>query len=123
MTVPIQLDTSRPDWRRQARSTGKCKSCEAKILWMVWHDEAGNRDRWAPYDFETGALHHKDCPAREQYRTYREDPRPQAAAALPPSVSTPPTAVSMPHRVSQTTDRQLHEQLGLFGSPTRYGTD
>jgi hypothetical protein len=111
MPAPLQLDTSRPDWRRQARAQGTCKgaTCGAKILWVIT-DRDGGKERWTPYNYDDGRIHHSTCPDVE---SFKRDSRPAASTAAPPAAKPEPARAAAP------------EQQTMFGpmSPKRYGVD
>ncbi len=120
MPAPLTLDTSRPDWRRQARAQGTCKgpTCRAKILWVITEREGG-KERWTPYNYDDGRIHHSTCPDVEAFKQPKreadatEKKVPQGGESVAPPVNVTPSPKPAP------------QQTGLFGptGPTRYGVD
>jgi hypothetical protein len=111
--VPLALDTSKPDWRRQFRSVKTCE-CGARFGWVVFHDEEYQRDRWAPYNESDGQLHHVTCPRRKRFRRTLKEPKGAAVARSAEAVKDQPSE-RKPSAV----------QGNLFGliDPVRYGVD
>ncbi len=66
--IPSQLDTTREDWRMQARGKGNCKSCNEEVLWC-WFDDAQGDNVKRPYNYSDGKLHFATCPERHAFRT------------------------------------------------------
>jgi hypothetical protein len=86
--VPVALDTSKPDWRRQFRSVKTCE-CGARFGWVVFYDAEQQRDRWAPYNESDGRLHFATCPRRKRFRRPLKEPK---GAAVARSLSPPKPA-------------------------------
>lgn len=115
-TVPVALDTSKPDWKRQFRSIKRCE-CGERIGWVVYEDTEAQRDRWAPYNDSDGQLHFATCPKRESFRKLSRETNGAAAEPPPASSPAPPPPPSRP--------KPAPRQAGLFGdtAPQRYGVD
>jgi hypothetical protein len=78
MPAPLQLDTSKPNWRSQAPRIGRCNSCNERVLWCSFIVE--EKEVWRPYNASDGFLHFKTCPQRHAFRTAKpklEDPKPK----------------------------------------------
>lgn len=93
-TELLQLDTSREDWRRQARSIGTCKgqTCKAKILWVIAERRDG-RERWTAYNHANGMLHRTTCP---DAGTFGRQPAPTPTQSKPESKKPAPKQTPQP---------------------------
>ena len=80
--APLQLDTSRADWKRQFRGITRCKgpTCKAEIGWVIIDE--GTWERRVPYNTKDGKLHHSTCPDVEFFKAQRVG-RSTAPAAKP----------------------------------------
>lgn len=67
MSAPLQLDTSRPDWRRQATGKGNCRACGEEVLWCSFEDHQGHEIK-RPYNYEDGQSHFTTCTAPRVFK-------------------------------------------------------